>query len=231
MLTIRRANDRGHADHGWLNTYFTFSFADYQDPRFMGFRSLRVINDDTVAPGMGFDMHPHRDMEIITVVLKGELEHKDSMGNGRIIRPGEVQYMAAGTGVLHSEFNPSSTTSAHLLQIWIRPDRKGAPPRYAEMALAKDGVGKLSLVASKAGRDGSLQINQDADLLIGRLRGGETLTHPLAAGRHAWIHVAEGTITVNGQSLSAGDGLAATQETQLSISAPEPAQVLIFDLN
>lgn len=231
MLTIRRASDRGHADHGWLNTYFTFSFAEYRDPRFMGFRSLRVINDDTVAPGMGFDMHPHRDMEIITVVLKGELEHKDSMGNGRIIRPGEVQYMAAGTGVLHSEFNPSSNTPAHLLQIWILPDHKGAQPHYAEKALGADGVGKLSLVASKTGRDGSLQINQDADLLIGRLQGGETLTHSLAVGRHAWIHVAEGTLTVNGQSLSAGDGLAATQEDQLTISAAGPAQVLLFDLN
>src|ERR1700679_1949717 len=164
MITLRKSGDRGHANLGWLDSRFTFSFADYYDPKNMGFRTLRVINDDTVAGGGGFDTHPHRDMEIITYVLSGALEHKDSMGNGRIIRPGEVQYMAAGTGVAHSEFNPSPLEPVHLLQIWILPDRRGATPRYAEKSLAGAKSGQLHLVTSKSGRDGSIAINQDADL-------------------------------------------------------------------
>src|SRR5205809_407877 len=159
MMTLRKANERGHAEHGWLDTYHTFSFAGYYDPEHMGFRSLRVINDDKVAAGAGFGTHPHRDMEIITYVLSGALEHKDSMGNGRIIRPGEVQYMAAGTGVQHSEFNPSDKEAVHLLQIWIQPDRKGAKPTYAEKSFVKAAPGKLYLTASKTGRDGSIPIN------------------------------------------------------------------------
>src|SRR3954454_4173420 len=164
MITTRKANERGHAEHGWLDSYHTFSFADYHDPRWMGFRSLRVINDDLVMPGMGFGTHPHRDMEIITYVLSGALEHKDSMGNGRIIRPGEVQYMSAGTGVQHSEFNPSKDEAVHLLQIWIQPETKGVTPRYAEKSLAEAPAGKLHLITSKTGRDGSIAIHQDADL-------------------------------------------------------------------
>lgn len=231
MMTIRRSDERGRANHGWLNTRFTFSFAEYHDPKHMGFRSLRVINDDVVSPSGGFDMHPHRDMEIITVVLSGALEHKDSMGNGRVIRPGEVQYMAAGTGVLHSEFNPSQTDPVHLLQIWILPDRKGAKPDYAERNFANAPTGQFNLVASKSGRDGSIAINQDTDLLVGKFNGGETVTHSLRSGRHAWVHVAEGEVTVNGQTLTAGDAVAVSDEPELKLTASKPGQVLLFDLN
>ena len=230
-MKIRRANDRGHADHGWLNTRFTFSFADYYDPAHMGFRSLRVINDDTVAPGGGFGTHPHRDMEIITYVLSGELEHKDSMGNGRVIHPGEVQYMAAGTGVQHSEFNPSAKNPVHLLQIWIIPDHKNAKPRYEEKSLAKAKTGVLHLVASKTGRDHSIAINQDAELSLAKLESGETVKHALAAGRNAWVHIAEGTVTVNGQKLNAGDAVAVSESGDLQLTANEKSQVLLFDLN
>ena len=231
MITIRKAGDRGHADYGWLNTWYTFSFANYHDPTWMGFRSLRVINDDTVAGGGGFDMHPHRDMEIITYVLKGQLEHKDSMGNGRIIRPGEVQYMAAGTGVQHSEFNPSSEEAVHLLQIWIQPDRKSTTPHYAEKSLKDAPEGKLNLVTSKTGRDGSIAINQDADLWLGKLGAGNRVTHTLAPGRHAWLHVAEGEVSLNGKTLSGGDAAAVDEQGSLELSATKPSQVLLFDLN
>ncbi len=231
MMTIRRSDERGQANHGWLNTRFTFSFADYYDPNHMGFRSLRVINDDVVSPGGGFDMHPHRDMEIITVVLSGALEHKDSMGNGRVIRPGEVQYMAAGTGVLHSEFNPSETEPVHLLQIWIKPDAKGAKPDYAERDFKSAPAGRLNLIASKTGRGGSIAINQDAELLVGKFDGGETVAHPLRSGRHAWVHVAEGEVTLNGARLTAGDGVAVSDERELKLVATSPGQVLVFDLN
>jgi redox-sensitive bicupin YhaK (pirin superfamily) len=231
MMTLRKSEDRGHANHGWLDSRFSFSFADYHDPRHMGFRSLRVINDDKVNPGGGFDMHPHRDMEIITVVLDGALEHRDSMGNGRTIRPGEVQYMAAGTGVMHSEFNPSSSDPVHLLQIWILPDKKGAKPAYAERSFRDAPAGQLNLVASKSGRDGSLSINQDADLFVGRFQGGETVHHPLRAGRHAWLQVATGEFNANGNKLSTGDGLALSDESELKLTAQTPGQVLLFDLN
>ena len=231
MITIRKADERGRADYGWLKTHYTFSFADYHDPDWMGFRSLRVINDDIVAGGGGFDMHPHRDMEIITYVLSGALEHKDSMGNGRIIRPGEVQYMAAGTGVLHSEFNPSRTEPAHLLQIWIRPDRKGAPPAYADKSFASAESGKLTLIASGSGRDGSIRINQDAEVFAAKLKAGDTVTHTLKPGRHAWVQVAEGELTLNGERLNAGDGAAVSEETALRFASEKPAQALVFDLN
>jgi quercetin 2,3-dioxygenase len=231
MMNIRRANERGHAEHGWLDTYHTFSFADYYDPRWMGFRSLRVINDDLVMPGMGFGKHPHRDMEIITYVLSGALEHRDSMGNGRVIRAGEVQYMAAGTGVQHSEFNPSKDEAVHLLQIWIQPDRKGVTPRYAEKSFANLPTGALHLVTSKTGRNGSIAIHQDADLWLAKLGAGNRVSHPLAPGRHAWVHVAEGDIMLNGKALQAGDAAAVSEETKLELSATKPAQVLLFDLN
>ncbi len=231
MMRIRKANERGHAEHGWLDTYHTFSFANYYDPQWMGYHSLRVINDDLVMPGMGFGTHPHRDMEIITYILSGALEHKDSMGNGRIIRAGEVQYMAAGTGVRHSEFNPSADEAVHLLQIWIEPDRKGVAPRYAEKSMANASPGKLHLVTSQAGRDGSIAIHQDADLWLGMLAGGDQVTHKLAKGRNAWLHVAEGEVSVNGKELSGGDAAAVTDETVLEVRATKPAQVLLFDLN
>ncbi len=231
MMTIRKANERGHADHGWLDTYHTFSFADYYDPQWMGFRSLRVINDDLVMPGEGFGTHPHRDMEIITYILSGALEHKDSMGNGRVIRTGEAQYMAAGTGVEHSEFNPSRDEAVHLLQIWIMPDAKGVKPRYAERSFAKAATGKWHLVASKAGRDGSMAIHQDADLWLAKLDAGQSVTHELATDRHAWIHVAEGEVTINGKTLTGGDAAAVSEPGKLTVRAGKSAQVLLFDLN
>jgi quercetin 2,3-dioxygenase len=230
-MTVRKANERGHANHGWLDSYHTFSFANYYDPEWMGYRSLRVINDDLVMPGMGFGTHPHRDMEIITYVLSGALEHKDSMGNGRIIRPGEVQYMAAGTGVQHSEFNPSSEEAVHLLQIWIQPDRKGTTPHYAEKSLKEAPVGRLNLVTSKTGRDGSIAINQDADLWLGKLGEGNRVTHTLAPGRHAWVHIAEGEVSLNGKKLSGGDAVAIDEQGSVELSATKPSQVLLFDLN
>jgi len=229
-LNIRRSNERGHAQHGWLDSYHTFSFADYYDPEWMGFRSLRVINDDLVLPGAGFGKHPHRDMEIITYILSGSLEHKDSMGNGRVIQKGDVQYMSAGTGVQHSEFNPSKEEAVHLLQIWIQPDRKGVTPHYAERPMRDATTGKLHLVTSKSGRDGSIAINQDADLWLARLNAGDKVTHALAKGRQAWVHVAEGELTLNGQKLNAGDAAAVTEGGSLELTGDKPAQVLLFDL-
>ncbi len=231
MMKIRKSNERGHAEHGWLDTYHTFSFADYYDPQWIGFRNLRVINDDLVMPGMGFGTHPHRDMEIITYILSGALEHKDSMGNGRVIRPGEVQYMAAGTGVQHSEFNPSKDEAVHLLQIWILPERKGLTPRYAEKSMKDAATGTLHLVTSKTGRDGSIAINQDADLWLAKLDAGNRVTHKLASGRHAWVHVAEGEVSLNGKKLSGGDAAALSEESAVEVSATKTAQVLLFDLN
>src|SRR5882724_4835041 len=231
MMKIRKAIERGHANHGWLDSYHSFSFADYYDPQWMGFRSLRVINDDRVMPGGGFGTHPHRDMEIITYILSGSLEHKDSMGNGRVIRTGEVQYMAAGTGVQHSEFNPSAKDPVHLLQIWIQPDRAGAKPRYAEKSLVNAKTGVLHLVASKAGRDNSITINQDADLFLAKLNSGETVAHSVRPQRNAWVHVAEGKVELNGKVLNAGDAAAVSEATELKLTGKEPSQVLLFDLN
>lgn len=231
MIITRKANERGHAEHGWLDTYHTFSFADYHDPKWMGFRSLRVINDDLVLPRAGFGMHPHRDMEIITYILSGQLAHKDSMGNGRVIAPGEFQYMSAGTGVFHSEQNPSSTEAVHLLQIWIQPDTNGVTPHYAEKSMKDAETGKLHLITSKAGRDGSIAIHQDADLYLGKLDANQSVTHTLAPGRHAWLHVAEGEVTLNGQTLSGGDAVAVANETKLDLRGNTTSQVLLFDLN
>jgi len=230
MITFRNASERGHANHGWLDTYHSFSFADYNDPAWMGFRSLRVINDDLVMPGMGFGMHPHRDMEIITYILEGSLEHKDSMGNGRVIRTGEVQYMAAGTGIRHSEFNPSEDEAVRLLQIWIMPDHRNAKPHYAEKSFTSAPTGVLHLVASKAGRADSIAINQDADLWLGRLETGQRLEHPIAKGRHAWLHVGQGEITLGGRTLTTGDAAALSEENAAAFTATKPSQVLLFDL-
>jgi redox-sensitive bicupin YhaK (pirin superfamily) len=230
-MKIRKANERGHASHGWLDTYHTFSFADYYDPQWLGFRSLRVINDDLVMPGMGFGTHPHRDMEIVTYILSGALEHKDSMGNGRVIRTGDVQYMAAGTGVRHSEFNPSREEAVHLLQIWILPDARGVTPRYAEKSFANAPTGALQLVTSKTGRDGSIEIHQDADLWLAKLDPGQRVAHALASGRQAWAHVAEGEVSINGQTLVGGDAAIFDKATTIDVQAIKPAQVLLFDLD
>lgn len=232
MTTVRRSHERGHFDHGWLNTYHTFSFADYHDPDFMGFRSLRVINEDRVAPGQGFGRHPHRDMEILTYVLSGELEHRDSMGHHGVTRPGEVQYMAAGTGVEHSEFNPSKSEPVHLMQIWIKPDRRNAPPTYEQRrfpALGK--VGALTLLASPDGRDGSIRINQDALLFAAALRASQVVQHEMAAGRGAWVQVLRGAVRVDGQILDTGDGASSTDVPTLSLAAERDAELLLFDLN
>ena len=232
MKTLRRSDERGHVNHGWLDTYHTFSFGGYYDPNHMGFRTLRVINDDKVAPGEGFGTHPHRDMEIITYVLDGALEHKDSMGNGRIIRPGEFQYMAAGSGVTHSEFNPSKKEWVHLLQIWIMPERRGIKPQYAEKSAGDVKEGEVALIASKNGRNGSMAINQDADLWLARLTPGRKATHRLEAGRHAWVHVAQGALVVNGETLRAGDAVGLSNEAAVELAGGAgQSQALIFDLN
>jgi hypothetical protein len=231
MITLRKSEERGHVNHGWLDSHFTFSFADYYDPQHMGFRSLRVINDDIIAGGGGFGTHPHRDMEIITYILSGALEHKDSMGNGRVIRPGEVQYMAAGTGVQHSEFNHSPTEPAHLLQIWITPDRKGLKPNYAEKSFASAAPGKLHLAASRTGRDGSIAINQDADLFVGKLNAGDKINYSFRPNRHGWLHVAEGEIELGNLQLKSGDAAAVSEERKISLKTKSSTQILFFDLN
>ncbi len=230
MITIRKASERGHFDHGWLDTFHTFSFADYYDPEHMGFRTLRVINDDRVAPGRGFGTHPHRDMEIITVVLSGELQHRDSIGNGSIIRPGEVQRMSAGTGVMHSEVNPSRDEELHLLQIWILPERRGIAPGYEQKNFPPDARrGQLRLVASPDGSDGSVSIHQDARLYVTLLGDGDSVAHEFADGRSGWLHVASGEATVNGIALRAGDGAAIENESSVTIGGN--GEVLLFDLN
>jgi redox-sensitive bicupin YhaK (pirin superfamily) len=230
MISIRRAAERGHFDHGWLNTYHTFSFADYHDPAHMGFRSLRVLNDDRVAPGQGFGEHRHRDMEIVSYVLEGALAHKDSMGNSGVIRPGDVQKMSAGTGVQHSEFNGSRSEPVHFLQIWIVPEVRGIAPSYEQKTFPPDTRrGKLRLIGSRDGRDGSVTIRQDVDAYASVLEKGQDARHVLASGRHAWLHVAEGELTVNGNRLEEGDAIAATGESQLDIVGLG-AEFLLFDL-
>ena len=232
MISILRAGDRGHFDHGWLDTHHTFSFGDYHDPRRMGFRALRVVNEDRVRAGEGFGTHGHRDMEILTYVLEGALAHRDSMGNGSVIVPGDVQYMSAGTGVRHSEFNASKTDPVHFYQIWILPDEEGAAPRYAQKRFdraAKEG--KLTLVASPSGEDGSLAIRQDARVYAAVARPGETLTASLAPGRHLWVQTLSGRLRVGGEELGPGDGLAVSGETRLELTgADQGAELLAFDL-
>ncbi|RTZ41612.1 pirin family protein [Candidimonas sp. SYP-B2681] len=231
MIEIRKAADRGHARHGWLNSHHTFSFAEYYDQRHMGWSNLRVINDDTVQPGEGFGTHAHRDMEIISYVLEGALEHKDSMGSGSVIRPGDVQVMSAGTGVRHSEFNHSHTEPVHFLQIWITPKFSGIKPNYQEKRYSQEEKrGTLRLVASPDGGDGSLTIAQDAKVYAGLLDGAERIEHAIAVGRHAYLHVARGELTLNGQALTAGDGVKISDETMLTLSDGNKAEVLLFDL-
>ena len=231
MVSIRRSAERGHANHGWLDSYHSFSFADYYDPQHMGFSTLRVINEDYVAPGTGFGTHPHRDMEIITYILAGELEHKDSMGNGSVIRPGDVQRMSAGTGVLHSEFNPSPDRQVHLLQIWIQPNRRGVEPGYEQKRFEDaEKRGRLRLVASPDGADGSVTIHQNARVYAGLIDGAERVEHTLAAGRTAYVHVARGTVTVNNNVLGAGDALKASGESVLAFERGANAEILLFDL-
>ena len=231
MINIRRSAERGGGDFGWLKTQHSFSFDTYHDPRFMGFRSLRVINEDWVQAGHGFPMHPHRDMEIITYVLDGALEHKDSMGNGSIIRPGDGQRMSAGTGVRHSEANSSKTDAAHLLQIWILPDQRGHEPGYEQKAFPEaEKRGKLRLIASPDGKDGSVTIHQDARLYVSLLQPGQEVKHELGKGRYAWLQIAKGAVELNGHSLNQGDGAAISDEQRLTVKATEDAEVLLFDL-
>lgn len=232
MIKIRRSNERGHANHGWLDTHYTFSFSDYYDPQFMGFRDLRVINEDFIEAAQGFPKHGHRDMEIITYMISGELSHRDSLGNGETIRPSEVQRMTAGTGVLHSEFS-SPTDKTHLLQIWILPEQNRLTPSYEQKLFPpEEKQGKLRLVASRGGDDGSVHINQDVKLYASILKNGEEVSINLANGRHAWVQLISGVIDVNGEILNAGDGAAISEETVLRIKAlQDNSEFLLFDLN
>jgi len=232
MMTIRKAAERGHANHGWLDSHHTFSFANYYDPAHMGFRSLRVINDDRVAAGQGFGSHPHRDMEILSYVLEGELAHRDSMGTGSVIRPGDVQRMSAGTGVAHSEYNPSEEDDVRFLQIWLLPGQRGIQPSYEQKTFSdQEKDGRFRLVASPDGRDGSLTIHTDASVHAGRFDRGQRAELALAAGRHGWIQVARGAVRVNGHELRAGDGAALSDERLIRVEGIEDAEVLAFDLS
>lgn len=231
MITIRPSNQRGGGDYGWLKTRHTFSFSDYQDPKWMGFRSLRVINEDWVAPNGAFPTHPHRDMEIITYILSGKLEHKDSLGTGSVILPGDGQRMSAGRGIRHSEANSSSQDAVHLLQIWILPDKQGHEPGYEQKSFPEaEKRGKFRLIASNNGADGSVKINQDAKLFVTLLAPGEEVTQALESKRHAWLQIAKGDVELNGKSLQQGDGAAISEETKLTIKANSDAEVLLFEL-
>lgn len=232
MINIRRSNERGHANHGWLDTRFSFSFADYYDPKFMGFRNLRVINEDFIEPAQGFPKHGHRDMEIITYMISGELSHRDSMGNGETIYPNEVQRMTAGTGVLHSEYS-SPTDKTHLLQIWILPEKNNLQPGYEQKEFSpEEKQGRLRLIASRGGDDGSVHINQDVNLYASILPEGKEIRHDLANGRHAWMQLISGSLEVNGEKLKAGDGAAISDEASLAIkSLDDKSEFLLFDLN
>ena len=231
MITIRKSDERGRANHGWLDTHFTFSFADYFDPEHVQFRTLRVMNDDRVAGGGGFPMHPHRDMEIVTYVLEGALEHRDSMGNGSVIKPGDVQYMSAGTGVTHSEFNASKTEPVHLYQIWMMPDKRGHKPAYDQKNFTEaEKRGALRLVASPDGREGSVKIRQDNELYATVLGAGGSVKHVLKAERHAYVQVARGSVTLNGKPLETGDGAAISTEKSVELTGVKDAEVLLFDL-
>ena len=231
MIEIRRSDERGHANHGWLDTRFTFSFADYDDPEHVHFRTLRVMNDDRIAGGGGFPMHPHRDMEIVTYVLEGALEHRDSMGNGSLIKPGDIQYMSAGTGVTHSEFNASDTEPVHLYQIWMFPEKQGLEPAYGQKNFSKaEKRGNLRLLVSPDGRDGSLKIRQKNDLYGTVLGPGETVKHEFEPHRHAYVQVARGSVTLNGRQLEEGDGAAISEERTVELTGVKDAEVLLFDL-
>ncbi len=231
MITIRPAEQRGHANHGWLDSFHTFSFADYYDPEQMGFRSLRVINDDRVSPGQGFGTHPHRDMEIISYVLEGSLEHRDSMGTGSVIKPGDVQRMSAGTGVLHSEFNPSKSEPVHFLQIWLLPTKRGIAPSYEQKTFTpEERRAQLRVVASPDAREQSLAVHTDAVVYAGLFQKGESAELTLARERHAWVHVARGRARVNGRDLATGDGAALSDESLVRVEGIDDAEVLVFDL-
>lgn len=231
MIRIRKADDRGYADHGWLQARHTFSFAGYRDPEHMRFRSLRVMNEDRIAPGRGFGTHPHNDMEIVTYVLEGALEHRDSMGNGEVLRPGEFQRMSAGTGITHSEFNPSDSEPTHLYQIWLLPDRKGIEPSYEQKRFsAEERHNRLRLVASPGAENGALRIHQDTRIFLASLDTGSSQSHELSADRHAWLQVLRGSIRLNGHDLKTSDGAAVSEESLLEIAATEDAEVLLFDL-
>jgi redox-sensitive bicupin YhaK (pirin superfamily) len=231
MIQIRKSHERGHANHGWLDTHFTFSFADYYDPKHVHFRTLRVMNDDRIAAGGGFPMHPHRDMEIVTYVLEGALAHRDSMGNGSVIKPGDLQYMSAGTGVTHSEFNASETEPAHLYQIWMFPEEKGLKPAYGQKNFSEaEKRGKLRLLVSPDGREGSVKIRQDNELYATVLGAGETVQHELKPERHAYVQVARGSVKLNGTQLETGDGAAISDEKAVELTGVDDTEVLLFDL-
>jgi redox-sensitive bicupin YhaK (pirin superfamily) len=231
MIQVRRSEERGHANRGWLESYHTFSFADYYDPRWMGFRSLRVINEDWIEPGRGFGTHPHQDMEIITYVVEGGLAHRDSTGTAEVIRPGEVQRMSAGTGIAHSEFNHSQQEPVHLLQIWLLPERTGLEPGYEQRAFPEsERRGTLRLVAAPDGSDGAVTVRQDVSLFAGLLEPGQSVEHRLRPDRYAWMQLIRGAVTLNGQALAAGDGAAVSEEETLRITAQEDAEFLLFDL-
>lgn len=231
MIRVRKAEDRGHADHGWLDTYHTFSFASYQDPEHVHFRTLRVMNEDVVQPGQGFGTHPHRDMEIVTYVLEGALEHKDSMGNGEVLRAGEFQRMSAGTGITHSEFNPSQTESVHLYQIWLFPGEKGIEPSYEQKRFpVSEQQNQLRLVASPEAEAGSLLIHQDARVYLSQIDTQQTVRYELGAGRHAWLQVLRGRVLLNEVPLEVSDGAAVSDTRQLKIQATDNAEIMLFDL-
>jgi len=231
MITVRKADERGHANHGWLDTYHTFSFAKYYDPKHMGFRALRVINEDRVSPGAGFGTHGHRDMEIITYVLEGALEHQDSIGNGSVIQPGDVQRMSAGKGILHSEFNHSKTEPVHFLQIWLLPETNGLSPSYEQQNFSPAKTpGKLHLVAARDGREGAVTVHQDVELYAAVCKKGDRISYTLKPQRHAWVQVARGAITLNGLPLDTSDGAAISNETEVAIEATKDAEFLLFDL-
>ncbi|KAA0139801.1 pirin family protein [Gimesia chilikensis] len=232
MIRVRKAEERGHADHGWLDTYHTFSFAGYQDPEHVHFRTLRVMNEDVVQPGQGFGTHPHRDMEIVTYVLEGALEHKDSMGNGEVLRAGEFQRMSAGTGITHSEFNPSATEPVHLYQIWLFPESKGIEPSYEQKQFpVSEQQNQLRLVASPGAEAGSLRIHQDARVYLSQIEAEQTVSYELAEGRHAWLQVLRGSVLLNDVALDVSDGAAVSDTRNLKIQATNDAEIMLFDLN
>lgn len=231
MITKRLAQERGGSNHGWLDTRHTFSFSDYYDPENMQFSVLRVINEDRVQPGKGFGTHSHRDMEIISYVLEGQLEHKDSLGHGAILRPGEFQRITSGTGIQHSEFNPSSTEGVHFYQVWLLPDRQGHKPGYEQKPFPESGrQGKLQLVASPDGREGSLSIHQDAQIFLSSLKAGEQIKHSLRPGRHAWLQVLRGSVQLNGTTYAVGDGATISDEAELILQGTQAGEVMLFDL-